>query len=188
MSFKKRVRLAMADYVFRKKIKSLERQHQSVSLASAKTIGIVYDATDEKDYEVVTQYLRFLRSQQKEVKTLGYVDSKHLPQNQFAKLGVDFFTNRHLNWCLIPTHPLVKNFINEKFDILINLSVNNCFPLQYISAVSQAKFRVGRYISHHVLYYDLMINIEQEQSLKEFIKQVDHYLSLVKPEIKQNKK
>jgi hypothetical protein len=188
MSFKKRVRLAVADYVFRKKIKALERPHQSVSLAQADKIGIIYDATDEKDYEVVTQYLRFLRNKQKEVKTLGYVDSKKLPQNQFAKLGIDFFTNRHLNWALIPTHPLVANFINEKFDILINLSINKCFPLQYISAVSKAKFRIGRYESRHVHYYDLMINIQADFTLKEFIEQIDHYLNLVTPEAFVKKK
>jgi hypothetical protein len=188
MNLRKRARLAVADYVFNKKIKSLERPHQTVSLENAKKIGIIYDATDEEDYEVVTQYLRFLRNKQKEVKTLGYVDNKKLPENKFAKLGIDFFTRKHLNWCLIPTHPLVTNFINEKFDILINLSINKCFPLQYISAVSQAKFRVGRYESRHTNYNDLMINLLPDNTLKQFIQQIDHYLNLVTPEIASPKK
>ncbi len=181
MSLNRRIRQAVADYVFNKKIKALERTHKVVSMEDARNIGILYDATDEGNYEVVTQYLRFLRNKQKEVKTLGFVDKKELPQNKFAKLGIDFFTKKHLNWQLIPTHPLVNNFINENFDILINLSVDKCFPLQYISAVSKAKFRVGRYELGHTNYYDLMINIETDSTLKNFIEQIDHYLNLVKP-------
>lgn len=181
MSIRKRVRLAIAHHAFARKIKGLERTHKVVSILDAKKIGILYDATDGENYEVVTQYLRFLRNKQKEVKTLGFVDKNQLPQNQFAKLGIDFFTKKHLNWQMIPRHPLVNNFINENFDILINLSIDKCFPLQYISAVSKAQFRVGRYELDHTYYYDLMINIEPKSTLKSFIQQIDHYLNLIKP-------
>ncbi len=183
MSIRKKVRLAVADYVFAKKIKDFRHTHKMVSIEDAKKIGILYDATNEKNYEVVTQYLRFLRSKQKEVKTLGFVDKKQLPKNQFAKLGIDFFTKKHLDWKMIPKHPLVNNFINENFDILINLSIEKCFPLQYIAAVSKAKFRVGRYEMGYTNYYDLMINIESKSTLKNFIQQIDHYLNLIKPKI-----
>lgn len=185
MSISKRIRLSFADYIFKKKVKQLERTHSFIPFSEAKKIGILYNGTDEGNYEVVTQYLRYLRANNKEVKTLGFVDKKELPPNQFAKLGIDFFTKKHLNWHLVPDHPLVTNFVNENFDILINLSVEKCFPLQYISAISKARFRIGRYEEGHTNYYDLMINIDNGTTLKEFIKQIDHYLNMIETKEKQ---
>jgi len=121
-----------------------------------------------------------VRSQQKEILALGYVDRKALPSNQFAQYGLDFFTRKNLNWQMIPDFPIVTNFINEQFDILINLTNNKCFPLRYIAAVSHARFRVGRFDKKNIICYDMMIQVKGEPGIKSFIEEVEIYLRQIK--------
>src|ERR1039457_2243173 len=108
--------MALANRKFQKEIRSFHRNRMVVSIKDAKKIGVLYNATESEDFEIVKTYVRKLLGDKKEVTSLGYVDKKELPSNQFAKLGLDFFTKKNLNWYLIPNSTLVTNFINEEFD------------------------------------------------------------------------
>ncbi len=170
----------IANFTFRKKISSLKNLHETINFDEAKKIGLLYDATEPTNFEIVKEYVKNARAQQKEVLALGYVDKKVLPQNQFAQLGLDFFTRKNLNWQLVPDSLVVANFIKEPFDIVINLCDNTVFPLRYIATVSKAKFRVGRFDESSVACYDMMIEANAETELKQFIKQAEEFLRKIK--------
>ena len=174
------IRKALAGYRLRRELNENKNGHQTVNFDAAKKIGLLYDATDMKNFEVVKDYVKEVRSKQKEVLALGFVDKKVLPQNQFAQLGLDFFTRKNLNWQLFPDSLEVKNFIREPFDIVVNLSDNTIFPLRYIAAVSKAKFRVGRFDTSSLPCYDMMIEAAPETDLKQFIRQAEDYLRKIK--------
>ncbi len=163
-----------------RELKNLQRERKVISLGDAKTVGILYNASEKADFETVRAFVKKLLSEKKEVTSLGFVDKKELAENQFSKLGLDFFSRKDLSFYMIPKNILVNNFSKGDFDILINLNVENCFPLQYISGISKAKFRVGRYDPANTHFYDLMIKTTEHESLQHFIEQVDHYLTLIK--------
>jgi len=121
--------MAVGNAIFLKQVSQPRKHKQVISFEQAKKIGMLYDATNEQDYEMVKQYIKGIRSDHKEVFALGYVDKKQLPVSQFAQLGLDFFTKKDLRWNMIPDSLEIRNFINEQFDILINLNEGNCFPL-----------------------------------------------------------
>lgn len=171
--------LSIGKYLLRKKLTGISRQGNFISFAEAHKVGLLYDATDEKSSDPVRQYVKKIIAAQKEVRALGFVSRKELPEGQYARLGMDFFTKKGVNLWQIPTHPVAKNFADEEFDILLDLTLEPCFPLQYLSAVSRAKFRVGRYREHQTGYYDLMIDLEAGSGLEAFIDQAHHYISLL---------
>jgi len=179
MSLQKTIRATLGNYRFLQEIKKVKRKSEAVGFGEAKNIGLLYDATDEYNFEIVKQYVKSVRSRQKEIRALGYVDKKNLPANQYAQYGLDFFTRKNLNWQMIPNNTIVTNFINEKFDILINLT-NKCFPLRYITAVSHARFRVGRFDKKNMFCYDLMIQINGEPGIKNLLEEVENYLVQIK--------
>ncbi len=146
----------------------------------ARSIGILYDASEMQSYDIVKNYVKDIRARHKEVLALGFVDKKDLPQMQFAKLGLDFFTRRDLNWYMVPKGSVVTNFINTEFDILINLCSGRNFPLQYISALSKAKFRIGTFTEGNTSFYDLLIDLKGDKNLKHMIHQVDHYMNIIR--------
>jgi hypothetical protein len=175
-----RIQSAIANARFRRELERLRFPRQAVGFDEAKKIGILYDATRESDYESVKQYIKTVRKEGKEVFALGFVDRKELPPSQFAQYGLDFFTRRNIGWDMIPANLMVNNFIQEAYDIVINLADNTCFPLRYIAAVSHARFRVGRFDKRTTGCYDLMLNIREDTGIAELLAQVENTLRLIK--------
>src|SRR5260221_5293803 len=98
MTLATKIRMAVGNMVFRQRLRLQQKQTQVVSFDDAKKIGMLYDATEDGDYETVKQYVKLLRGDHKEVLALGYVDRKELSRNQFSQLGLDFFTKKNLRW------------------------------------------------------------------------------------------
>lgn len=183
MSLNKKLRNQVANYFFVREIQKVKRVKGSVSFKNARTIGILYDATEERNYEVVKSYVKKLRDEcKKDVLALGFYNGPVLPAMRFSKLGMDFFTKKNINWHYKPSHPMVNKFINVGFDILINLNVSKSFPLQYIFALTHAKFKIGRYEKKHASIYDFMIKTDDKISLINLIELVNQYLNHIADE------
>ena len=93
--------------------------------------------------------------------------------------GYDFFCQKDLNWYNSPSSIYVKNFIGDKFDILLDLNLNDLFPLRYISSLSQANFKVGKKSDKNNSIFDLMIETDEKKGLKYFLKNIDTYLFII---------
>jgi hypothetical protein len=175
-----RLRHNLSRYLMNRELRGLRRNGEVVSYTKAATVGILYDATNEKDYELIKEYVRAMRAQSKDVVALGYYDSKELPNMRFMKLGLDFFTRKALNWKMKPANPIVNNFINKSFDILICLNLGQNIPLRYVSALTKARFKIGKYEAGIPNIYDLEIKIDGQVTLRQMIEQVNHYLNLIR--------
>ncbi|MCB0410113.1 MAG: hypothetical protein KDD29_07825, partial [Flavobacteriales bacterium] len=81
----------------------------------------------------------------------------------------------------VPTGTDVTNFIEKPFSILIDLNTEDCFPLEYISTLSKAKFKVGANGNYRDEECDLTIDISQNKSLDYLIIQIKHYLKMIQP-------
>jgi len=163
----------------------LEREEQTTrvkkisNFSEAKSIGILYDATIVENHHIVREFVKQLREEKKNVKALGYVDSKEARDFQVAKLEFDFFLKSDLNWYNMPGHHVVDNFCHEPYDILIDLTVNKTLPLLFVLNWSKAKCKVGSQKKSSDTFYDIMINIEKNTQLKYLIQQVKHYLTII---------
>ena len=136
----KSIRHKLANYLFYKEHAHIVRNGYVVSFNEAKNIGLLYDATSDKNYELVKDLVKEFRSLHKDVLALGYYNGAELPQSRFIKLGLDYFTKKSLNWKLKPSNKTVSNFINNEFDILICLSKERNIPLNHIAS-NERRFR-----------------------------------------------
>jgi hypothetical protein len=132
------------------------------TINDASNIGIIYNATENISFEIIKNLVKDISFDSKKVMVLGYVDSKNLIDNYLYRKGFDFFSRNDLNWYFRPITPGVTNFISEPFDLLINLSLDDHFPIRYITSLSSARFKAGRY-SPDDKCLDLMIDIEKEK-------------------------
>jgi hypothetical protein len=167
---------------WKKLTKSLQeagRERRIVNLRDARRVGVLYILDDIPDYDTVCEFVSMLQHQHKEVKALGFVKNKNLVSRFLPKLSYDFFSRKDVNWFHIPVHPKVKDFIQQPFDILVDLSLKEVLPLKYIAGHSVAHCRVGRFTEENACCYDLMINAGPGMTVKEFIKQIVHYLSVI---------
>ncbi len=156
------------------------------NLDDARRIGILYTLDDMPDYERVSEFVSRLQNDHKEVKALGFVKNRNLLQRFLPKLSFDFFSKRDLTWFYKPIHSQVKDFIEKEFDLLIDLSMQDTFPLKYISGLSRALCRVGKFSEDNTQYYDLMIDTKPSMTQEEYMKQVQHYLTVIKTHAKRS--
>ncbi len=88
---------------------------------------------------------RNCRRKKIKVKALGYASNKLVTNHFLPVLSFDFFNPGQINWFHIPKAPCVQDFIETDFDICINISSENVFPLKYIAGMSKARLKVGAY-------------------------------------------
>jgi hypothetical protein len=174
-----RLREKIGQYYLNKKMSETRVHHDLVSLPSARKVGILYVLEDVPDYERVSQFVALLQQENKEVKALGFVRRKNLIERFLPKLSFDFFSLRDLSWFYQPVRGKVKEFIEKEFDLLIDLSISESFPLRYISGLSKAICRVGRFSEKHASCYDLMIAAKPAYNAEEYLQQVMHYLTII---------
>lgn len=119
------------------------RSKKVMGLRRAKKVGIVYEGTDREVFEIVRELINEMREQQKDVSSLGFVNVKYEEEIPKAKLGMDFFGPKSLNFSLKSSAVSVTNFLSEKFDLLLDLNMDENPVLLNITAQSQSGFIVG---------------------------------------------
>jgi hypothetical protein len=143
-------------------LREVKRDLHSCNIHKAKTIGILFNATHQVSFEIVKELAKNLSSKDNEIEVLGYVDSKQMIDAYLYRKGFEFFTRNQLNWFYKPEAEIVESFVSKSFDLLLDLSLDNPFPIRYIMSCSAAKFKAGRYL-HNEDYLDFTIDIEKEK-------------------------
>lgn len=162
MKVAEQMRSKVGEFVLNKQLRQLKRPVKSCNLEEAKTIGILFNATHSVSFEIVKNFVKELSGRSKTIHVLGFVDSKQLIDHYLYRKGFEFFTRNQLNWYDKPESDAVTDFISQSFDLLINLNLEDTYPIKYILSLSKATFKVGRLTDMHQ-YHDLMIDIEQEK-------------------------
>ena len=74
------------------KVAAPNRKPNKFNFNQVKSVGIVFDATNVDDYEIVKRYVVFLREHTKKVKVIGFFSTKEIPALTYSKLEYDFFS------------------------------------------------------------------------------------------------
>ena len=177
ITFIENIKQKVGDFFFKKELKMNSRKREVHNLNSAKSIGILYDATNHDDMLKVSSFVNKLFKSKKDIKALGFVNLKELSHHHMPMLQFDFFFLKDLNWYYKPQNYIIKNFIEKDYDILINLCDSRCIPIKYLAGSSRARFKVGKY-EEKLDLYDMMINVKGN-TLDELINEIYHYLNII---------
>jgi hypothetical protein len=180
MNLINQIRLYFWTRNFEREVIKVQRNRGVFSLDTASSIGILFDATDQGTYDKVCEFIKSLQDKNKNVRAIAFIRAKAVPYYCIPKLSFDFFTNKDLNWYYKPIKKYIDEFIDQDFNLCINLDLNDDLPLKYISGLSRANLKVGVYQEKDMRYYDLMIHMEDRNDLDDYISQINHYLSVMK--------
>lgn len=81
-----------------------------------------------------------------------------------------------LNWWGIPKAEKVGDFITIEFDLLLNIALKPNFSVDYVTALSKSKFKIGSSASNEN-YFDLNIKIDENRDAMYLAKQQIFYLA-----------
>ena len=159
------------------------RRVRACGLELANKVGILYDATDGEQFEVVRKLLFNLKNRIPVVKALGYVDSEALSDFHIQPLEFSFFCRKDLDRLGFPLEETIAEFCNSDFDILLCFDIVEKIPLSYVKLCSKAGFKVGLYSEANSDLLDVMISLDEENiSVEELVKQMVHYLENIRYE------
>ncbi len=175
-------RLSIAYKQLKKEIKKLriKQEVEKIQYENAEKVGLLFEVKVDSDIIKIEHFIKTLEKDHKKVKALGIISAKLLETIKKPLPSVEFFTFKDVNWKLAPEHENVKKFIFSELDILINLSMDKCFPMAFIAAHTPAKFRIGQFEPASSFVYDFMIDNGETNELSRFISNVTHYLHMLK--------
>ncbi len=180
MSVLTKIKDFIGNILLQQELKSVNRVRKAhkFKFDEAKTVGILFDAASIEDFELVKRYVAYLRESNKKVKVIGYFKS-NVPALTYSKLDFDFFSSKEVSITGKPSPVFIRNFIEEEYDLLIDLNINDHFALKYIAALSKATFKVGKYEEDDIPIHDMMIDSDHTKTVKYFLRQIDTYITML---------
>jgi hypothetical protein len=171
MSWLNNIRNSVYSYFLKAKRPS-DVNRMPLSLQKAKTIGILFDASDPENNDQVVEFVQNLKKQNKEIQLLGYVDKR----DPYQKYPFPFISMKETTWYGKPGGGTAGYFMRSSFDLLINFCTATCLPLDYISALSPSRFRVGFNAGADIHDYDLILISKENQNISGLISNLEKYL------------
>ena len=149
-------------------ISNIERSPVFPNINKVKSIGVIWQPTQKEAFQYLKSY--FNREQ---VIFRGFcvfeaITNPHQDANTLTVKDLDF-------WGL-PKKEKVDEFINIRFEVLFNIALEDNLVLDYITALSQARFKIGSSTNANN-YFDLNINIDENRDPMYLAKQQIFYLA-----------
>lgn len=131
-----------------------------------KKIGILWREDDVKAYNFLMENFK---RRSLIIRNICYSESKNAS-------GSNILTPRDFDWLGFPKEGKDDTFISLNFDLLINLSVKSCYPLEVITALSVASFKTG-WDMNNLGLYDLSIDVSKQPDALFLAEQQLYYLT-----------
>ena len=172
------LKLKLGRFFLERKLRRTKRNVQVCPIHQAKTVGITFVVNSPNDLENIRKYLKKLNDHGITTYSMGYIPVKKPHDFYLSQDNFNFFSDKELDWQLRPKSTDAIDFVNHKFDILIDMGTINYFPMYYLVSSSQAKFKVGLFDEHQPVF-DFMINIDKKAGYDYYFDQVLHYLAKI---------
>ena len=179
MEFIDNLRKKVGYFILSRRIRKQQRQRSYNNFDSAKTVGIIFNATQQEAYITARNFMNLLTKQNIDVHALGYVKNQEAISYFPAQVGITFFSLKNLNWYYKPNNKAVDAFYEKPFDILIDLSLDVYLQVLHVVGLSRAKLKIG-HGDVDSPYYDFILKFQPEKTLTYYIEQIRHYMSAIK--------
>jgi hypothetical protein len=144
-------------------------------LSEAKSVGILWNPSDEGGIETYESLRKILS--EKGIKSFGiaYISSKREKETLSTVSNSWLINSGNVSFFGRPKSGDGIHFMQEEFDILIDLSIIKTIALQYILIHSAAKFKVG-WRAEDPNLYDLEIDVTANPQCRFLMEQIIFYL------------
>jgi hypothetical protein len=153
--------------------KSLSNVKHTAANETIKTVGIIFDESYFYEREALVQELVQNGIEESDIKVLVFKNK--IKKNE--RFDYPVFSNKDLSWTATFDKSEVKDFIAQKFDLLINYYDTEKSALLLVSNQSKAIFKVG-FSSIDKKLNHFMINTNAE-NYKVFVDELFKYLKIL---------
>lgn len=167
---------------FGNKARKSAYERSFIDLERAKTVAIMLNINqfNSRDLIILTDYINKLEEEGKKVYVLE-MNFKRKSEPMFTESNHSslFISLENINWLGHPSSDTLKMINKLNCDILVNLDTSEKLTSRFICGLSNAKTRVGLYGEAYEPYYELMVEIPEDISLKEMLLEIEKYLRMI---------
>jgi hypothetical protein len=181
MELFRNIRLKIGNIILSKKVARTKRKVSYSSFGDVRKIGIVWDASKTPEFQGLSRFHQRMLDNNIDVTIFGYFPGKNLPDQYTAIRYLTCLKKDELNKFYHPDSSESKAFINNPFDILIDINFDKQSPLSYVTELSRARLKVGLAQNENSESpFDVMMNIKNPVDIDNYLSQVVHYLEMIK--------
>lgn len=144
-------------------VQSRKRTKKFINLSKAQSVGIIWGENDRAAFEMLKKYLKEHHIQ--------FGDLCYSDQNREITFG-----DKDFSLFGTPKTQAVNDFINQKFDILIDISLADSLSVQIVRALSLASFKTGWSLASPN-FFDFSIDVSQRRDAYYLAEQLIYYLN-----------
>lgn len=161
-----------------KELKIRKRRVVYNNFHSASYIGLIFNAENKEYYAAAKEFMNYIDERGIKLNALSFVSKSELIGYFPYRKGVEYFGLDKLAWTGKPNEEGVEEFIERPFDILIDISLTDSFPNEYVFALSKAKFKICNN-SLMQKYADFVLQLKNRADIDTYIEQIKHYLESI---------
>lgn len=151
-----------------------KRQRKIHTLNSARTIGLLFDATTESTRKEVQDFAQKLEKEGKKVQIFGFFNIKQAPENP----GFNHFAQKESTWARIPKSEKAIAFASESFELLLSFNPSELPQLNWIAAASKAAMKIGL-ASVQPNDFDIQLETPDGKGFRFFTEELRGYLDKI---------
>ncbi len=168
-------------WLLKRKWMRQERKARAVNLSEVVSVAVLFEFKNETDYDVALRFIDRLAKEEGmfKIAAIGYYDKRKAPGYIAPERYSEVVVRNDFKWYGFPKQDVGSALLQEKFDLLIDLSLDDYFPVTYLAAMTEAKMKVGKKCPTKSFVFDLMIDIGDSHALPYLIEQIMHYVKMI---------
>jgi|JI8StandDraft_2_1071088.scaffolds.fasta_scaffold02664_10 hypothetical protein len=153
-------------------ISSVPIVRTTLNYEQTKEIGVLFSHSNDDNPKAINYFVKLLQKDHKQVRALAYFEERHSNPYDFR---FDFFTAKEIDSKGKIQSLQVEEFIKREFDYLYCVNTADFAAFDYIMQRSHAKCRIGKYYSHSLKSFEIMVDIGDNTNAVDLILQMLHY-------------
>jgi len=147
-----------------------ERSPVLCTVSQAKRIGILFELEAANRINTLLKEAVF---QNKQVELLAF---DPLRPRKDRLLPDHAFSIRDTNWFGRPDHQAIRRFLDREYDMLIDLTIADHFPMLFVAALTEARLKLSLHSETKKRIADIMISMPPGADPLDLFRQMQHYL------------
>ncbi len=143
-------------------------------MSDISSIVLLYYIDDYSKYDMVYKNIKDFTAKGKSVFSVLFVKKGVVSEEK--RINMLLFTQSDCSWLSVPNGTIMLDALSLSADVLIDLSLTDILPLQYVVANSQIACKVAMRKGNTFLY-DLMIDMKEEDVTEsKLLNTISYYL------------
>lgn len=158
-----------------------ERKVKFISFSDARRVGFIFQNNIDGNFEEIEKFIAFLLEKHITFYGIAIFNIKQKNKTSFKNERVIQLESVDLKYSGVPKSHKIANFIKNEFDILIDFTPEYNFTSHYLSVISKAQFKIGRY-SFENTPYDFVLEQSENKNIDDFMKRLLFYFNSIRPD------